>query len=188
MVKDSPGRGSRSFIYGSFMRVRRTVLAQPLLRVKESCTAAVGFANSAAHLNFGRLASLGTSGWKGSLSAEGVKSSVQLPPKDAPLVPVGPFLSILAYRCRGCPNCMWEHSSRSGMAFPRRLTAIKHPIPPREVIQVNRPACRFARYKSPRRPHPPPSARPIESPYAGPFLGPGQRGRNGLPRRRRFWL
>ena len=25
MVKDSPGRGSRSFIHGSFMRVRRTV-------------------------------------------------------------------------------------------------------------------------------------------------------------------
>jgi hypothetical protein len=53
-------------------------LAQPLLRVKESCTAAAGFAHSAAHLSFGRLAGLGTSGWRGSLSAEGVKSSVQL--------------------------------------------------------------------------------------------------------------
>jgi hypothetical protein len=63
--------------------------------VKESCTAAAGFANSAAHLSFGRLAGLGTSGWRGSLSAEGVKSGVQLPPKDAPLAPVGPFLSIV---------------------------------------------------------------------------------------------
>ena len=62
-------------------------LAQPLLRVKESCTAAAGFANSAAHLSSGRLAGLGTSGWRGALSAEGVKSSVQLPPKDAPLAP-----------------------------------------------------------------------------------------------------
>jgi hypothetical protein len=26
---------------------------------------------------------------------EGVKSSVQLPPKDAPLAPVGPFLSLM---------------------------------------------------------------------------------------------
>jgi hypothetical protein len=50
-------------------------LAQPLLRVKESCTAAAGFANSAAHLSSGRLAGLGTRGWRGSLSAEGVKSS-----------------------------------------------------------------------------------------------------------------
>jgi hypothetical protein len=33
------------------------------------------------------------------------------------------------------------------------------------------------------RPHPPPSARPIDSGCAGPFLAPGQRGRNGLPRR-----
>jgi len=38
------------------------------------------------------------------------------------------------------------------------------------------------------RPHPPPSARPIDSGCAGPFLAPGQRGRNGLPRRCRFWL
>src|ERR1700722_10203632 len=38
------------------------------------------------------------------------------------------------------------------------------------------------------RPRPPPSARPIDSGCAGPFLGPGQRGRNGLPRRCRFWV
>src|SRR5271156_5016283 len=38
------------------------------------------------------------------------------------------------------------------------------------------------------RPRPPPSARPIDSGCAGPFLAPGQRGRNGLPRRCRFWL
>ena len=38
------------------------------------------------------------------------------------------------------------------------------------------------------RPHPLPSARPIDSAYAGPFLAPGQCGRNGLPRRRRFWI
>jgi hypothetical protein len=38
------------------------------------------------------------------------------------------------------------------------------------------------------RPHPPPSARPIDSGRAGPFLAPGQRGRNGLPRRCRFWV
>jgi hypothetical protein len=31
-------------------------------------------------------------------------------------------------------------------------------------------------------PHPLPSARPIESPYAGLFWAPGQRGQNGLPR------
>jgi hypothetical protein len=45
------------------------------------------------NLGFGRLAGLRTSRWRGSLSAEGVKSSVQLPPKDAPLAPVGPCLS-----------------------------------------------------------------------------------------------
>jgi hypothetical protein len=50
-------------------------LAQPPLRVKESCTAAAGFANSAAHLSFGRLAGLGTSGWRGFLSAEGSKAA-----------------------------------------------------------------------------------------------------------------
>jgi hypothetical protein len=38
------------------------------------------------------------------------------------------------------------------------------------------------------RPRPPPSARPIDSGCAGPFLAPGQRGRNGLPRRCRFWV
>jgi hypothetical protein len=36
----------------------------------ESYTAAAGFANSAAHLSFGRLAGLGTSGWRGFLSVE----------------------------------------------------------------------------------------------------------------------
>jgi hypothetical protein len=36
----------------------------------ESYTAAAGFANSAAHLSFGRLAGLGTSGWRGSLSVD----------------------------------------------------------------------------------------------------------------------
>jgi hypothetical protein len=75
-------------------------------------------------------------------------------------------------------------------------------------LQVNRGTCRFGRYKNSRRPHPPrrasrasphppqvsvahpclptltrrpppPSARPIDSAYAGPFLAPGQRGRNG---------
>jgi hypothetical protein len=43
-------------------------------------------------------------------------------------MPVG--LSILAYRCRGRPNCMRERSSRSGMASPRRLTGYKVPYPP----------------------------------------------------------
>src|SRR5277367_4197763 len=38
------------------------------------------------------------------------------------------------------------------------------------------------------RHRPPPSARPIDSGCAGPFLAPGQRGRNGLPRRCRFWV
>ena len=38
-------------------------------------------------LTFGRLSGLGTSGWRGALSAEGSKSSVQPPPKDAPLAP-----------------------------------------------------------------------------------------------------
>jgi hypothetical protein len=38
------------------------------------------------------------------------------------------------------------------------------------------------------RPRPPPPARPIDSGYAGPFLAPGQRDRNGLPRRCRFWI
>jgi len=51
-----------------------------------------GTTAAASEISFGRLAGLGTSGWRGSLSAEGVKSGVQLPPKDAPLV--GPFLSI----------------------------------------------------------------------------------------------
>jgi hypothetical protein len=48
---------------------------------------------------------------------------VNLPPNDE-------LLSTWAYRCKGRPNCMRERSSRSGMASPRRLTAIKHPIPP----------------------------------------------------------
>ena len=88
------------------------------------------------------------------------------------------------------------------------------PPPPR--LQVNRGTCRFGRYKNPRRPHPPPCAsrvshhppqvsgltlahpcsptltrrpaRSIDSGCAGPFLGPDQRGRNGLPRRCRFWV
>jgi hypothetical protein len=47
--------------------------AQPLLRVY-GCREEV-FANSAAHLSFGRLARLGTSGWRGSLSAEGSKAA-----------------------------------------------------------------------------------------------------------------
>ena len=38
------------------------------------------------------------------------------------------------------------------------------------------------------RSRPPPSARPIDSGCACPFLDPGQRGRNGLPRRCRFWV
>jgi hypothetical protein len=82
------------------------------------------------------------------------------------------------------------------------------PPPPR--LPVNRTYFRFGRYKNPRRlhppprasrvsrhpplvsgltlarPHPPPSARPIDSPDAGPFWAPGQRGQNGLPRRCRF--
>jgi hypothetical protein len=37
-------------------------------------------------------------------------------------------------------------------------------------------------------PSQPPSARLIDSAYAGPFLAPGQCGRNGLPRRYRFWV
>jgi hypothetical protein len=74
-------------------------------------------------------------------------------------------------------------------------------LPP-PMIQVNRRTCRFVRYKNPRRPHPPPrgsqvsrypprvssltlahplahpppSAHPIELPYADPFWAPGQRG------------
>jgi hypothetical protein len=81
--------------------------------------------------------------------------------------------------------------------------------PPLLVIQVNRRACRFGLYKNSRRPHPPPrasgvsrhppqpsltpcspylarprpppSARPIDSPCAGPFWAPGQRGsHNGV--------
>src|SRR5271170_2873459 len=79
--------------------------------------------------------------------------------------------------------------------------------PPR--LQVNRRACRFGRYKNPRSPHSPPrasrgtahpcsttltrhcpprSARPIDFAYAGPFLTPGQRGRNGLPWWCCFWV
>jgi hypothetical protein len=80
-------------------------LAQPLLRVKESYTAAAGFTNSAAHLSFGRLVGLGTSGWRGALSAEGVKSGVQLPPKEAPLAPVGPFLSLETLILLGLELC-----------------------------------------------------------------------------------
>ena len=38
------------------------------------------------------------------------------------------------------------------------------------------------------RPRPPQPARPIDSGCAGPFLAPGQRGRNGLPRRCRSWV
>jgi hypothetical protein len=38
------------------------------------------------------------------------------------------------------------------------------------------------------RPRPPLSARPIDSACAGPFLAPGQRGRNGLPRRCRSFV
>lgn len=73
------------------------VLAQTLADTEKG-------AHSAAHPGLakpsGRLSALGTSGWRGALSAEGVKSSVQLPPKDAPLAPVGPFLSI-----RNFPSC-----------------------------------------------------------------------------------
>jgi hypothetical protein len=36
------------------------------------------------------------------------------------------------------------------------------------------------------RPRPPPPARPIDSGCAGPFLAPGQRGRNELPQQCRF--
>jgi hypothetical protein len=95
MVKDSPGQGSRSFIHGSFIRVRRTVFGTTAAANERELYGCRRFCLILPpNLGFGRLAGLGTSCWRGSLSAEGVKSSVQLPPKDAPLAPVGPCLSI----------------------------------------------------------------------------------------------
>jgi hypothetical protein len=59
---------------------------------------------------------------------------------SCPLFPVAEkmaLLSIVAYRCKGRPNYMRERSSRSDMASPRRLTAIKQPYPP--LTFVSRP-------------------------------------------------
>src|SRR5438067_8592606 len=83
-VKDSPGRGSRSFIHSSFMRAKDCFLAQPLLR--------------GLPLTFGRLVGLGTNLAVGETPSvqKGSKNSIQPPPEDAPLAPVGPFFSILA--------------------------------------------------------------------------------------------
>jgi hypothetical protein len=76
------------------------------------------------------------------------------------------------------------------------LRAVLNPSPPspsasREPGEPSPPQVSdltLAHPCSPRltRPHPPPSARPIDSPYAGPFWAPGQRGQNGLTRRCRF--
>jgi hypothetical protein len=98
--KDSPGRGCRSFIHGSFIRVRRSGFGTNAADSEKG-------ARSAAHpglANLRALSGLGTSGWRGALSAEGVKSSVQLPPKDAPLAPVGPFLSIVTWLVSSGPG------------------------------------------------------------------------------------
>jgi hypothetical protein len=40
------------------------------------------------------------------------------------------FSSILAYRCKGRPNCMRERSSRSDMASPSPLDGYKAPLSP----------------------------------------------------------
>jgi hypothetical protein len=95
---------------------------------------------------------------------------------------------------------------------PERDGQLGLSLAPPHRLQVNRGTRRFWRYKNPCRPHPPPRASRVShhprspmltcphplsptavrstfnSSCAGPFLAPGQRGRNGLPRRYRFWV
>jgi len=64
MVKDSLGRGCRSFI-----RVRRTGLDTSAADSEKDAILPPALVS----LTLGRLSGLGTSGWRGALSAEGVQ-------------------------------------------------------------------------------------------------------------------
>jgi hypothetical protein len=68
MVKDSPGGAIAALYMAALFVYEGLVLAQTLLILKK-----VPWSRQ----TFGRLSGLGTSGWRGALSAEGVKSSVQ---------------------------------------------------------------------------------------------------------------
>ena len=71
-----------------------------------------------------------------------------------------------------------------------RPASTPNPPPPREPGEPSPTPGERPHPRSPMLtyPHPPPPARPIDSGCAGAILAPGQRGRNGLPRRCRFWV
>jgi hypothetical protein len=137
---------------------------------------------------------------------------------SASLPPFAPGIKVQLVPCRFSYNSLPPFSPHlfTFLQRPPLLRVRPRRAPPYSSLprlQVNRGPCRFGPYKNPRRPHPPPrasqangltlahpcspmlthprpplSARPIDSACAGPFLAPGQRGRNGLPRRCRSFV